>query len=142
MTSWYESLVDRQIREAQERGEFDNLPGAGKPLPGHGEEYDENWWIKDLVRRENITGALPMTLILRKEAEELMQTLATKKTESSVRKLVADLNERILRAQRGHVDGPPVVLSTFDVEDVVRAWRELPSGRGRPDPGSPGGHSD
>ena len=28
----YESAVERQIREAQERGDFDNLPGAGKPL--------------------------------------------------------------------------------------------------------------
>ena len=28
----FESAIDRQIREAQERGEFDNLPGRGKPL--------------------------------------------------------------------------------------------------------------
>jgi hypothetical protein len=127
MTSWYESLVDRQIREAQERGEFDNLPGAGRPLRGIGDEYDENWWIKDLVRRENITGVVPASLALRKEAEDLMETVATKKTESSVRKLVTDLNERILRARRGLIDGPPVVLPTFDVDDVVRAWRD---GRG------------
>jgi hypothetical protein len=127
MTSWYESLVDRQIREAQERGEFDNLPGAGRPLRGIGDEYDENWWIRDLVRRENITGVVPASLALRKEAEDLMETVATKKTESSVRKLVTDLNERILRARRGLIDGPPVVLPTFDVDDVVRAWRD---GRG------------
>ncbi len=124
MTSWYESLVDRQIREAQERGEFDNLPGAGKPLPGIDENYDENWWLKELVRRENITGAVPASLLLRKEAEDLLQTISKKKTESSVRKTVADLNERILRARRGLVDGPPVVLHTFDVEEVVQAWRD------------------
>lgn len=28
----WESCVDQQIRDAQERGEFDDLPGAGKPL--------------------------------------------------------------------------------------------------------------
>ena len=28
----WESMVERQIREAQERGEFDNLPGMGVPL--------------------------------------------------------------------------------------------------------------
>lgn len=28
----WESAVDRQIREAQDRGEFDNLPGRGQPL--------------------------------------------------------------------------------------------------------------
>jgi hypothetical protein len=121
---WFESVVDRQIREAQERGEFDNLPGAGKPLPHLDEEYDENWWLKEFVRREKITGAVPATLVLRKECEELMETVTTKKTESAVRRLVTGLNERIVRARRGHLDGPPVVLSTFDVEDVVRRWRE------------------
>jgi Domain of unknown function (DUF1992) len=123
MTSWYESRIDRQIREAQERGEFDDLPGTGKPLPGFGEPYDENWWIKDLVRRENITGVLPASLGLRREADDLMQSAAKLRTESAVRALVADLNERIVRAQRGLVDGPPVVLSTFDADEVVRAWR-------------------
>ncbi|MBV9168465.1 MAG: DUF1992 domain-containing protein [Chloroflexi bacterium] len=29
----WESAVDKQIREAQERGDFDALPGRGKPLP-------------------------------------------------------------------------------------------------------------
>ena len=28
----WEKWIDQQIREAQERGEFDNLPGKGKPL--------------------------------------------------------------------------------------------------------------
>lgn len=28
----WENWIDQQIREAQERGDFDNLPGAGKPL--------------------------------------------------------------------------------------------------------------
>ena len=123
MTSWYESLIDRQIREAQGRGEFDNLPGAGKPLPGHGEEYEEDWWIKELIRRENITGVLPASLRLRREVEDLMRTVATRKTEAAVRRVVADLNERILRAQRGHLDGPPVVLSTVDADEIVAAWR-------------------
>ena len=123
MTSWYESAVDRQIREAQERGEFDNLPGAGRPLPGAGEPDDEDWWIRQLVRREKITGMLPATLMLRREVEDLRQTVAGKKTEAAVRGYVASLNERIRRAQRGHLDGPPVVLSTVDVEEVVAAWR-------------------
>jgi hypothetical protein len=34
--SRYESLIEQQIRLAQERGEFDNLPGAGRPAPGAG----------------------------------------------------------------------------------------------------------
>ena len=123
MTSWYESRIDRQIREAQERGEFDNLPGSGEPLPDRGELYDEDWWIKELVRREKLTGLAPTSLKIRKEAEDLMETLATESFESSVRNIVSDLNERIARAQRGLIDGPPVIISTFYVDDVVEAWR-------------------
>ncbi|HEX5543055.1 MAG TPA: DUF1992 domain-containing protein [Micromonospora sp.] len=116
--------IDRQIRKAQERGEFDNLPGLGKPLPGFGSHYDENWWIKDWIRRENITGALPPSLALRKEAEDLMQRVQKEATESAVRTIVADLNEKIRKAQRGLLDGPPVALPVFDVEEIVRAWKK------------------
>ncbi|HCU49869.1 MAG TPA: DUF1992 domain-containing protein, partial [Micromonosporaceae bacterium] len=123
MTGGYESPIDRQIREAQERGDFDNLPGMGKPLPDRGELHDDDWWLKDLMRRENITGVLPTTLKLRKEIEELRETVSKKRTESSVRQLVNDLNERIVKARRGPVDGPPVVLNTFDVEEVVLCGR-------------------
>jgi hypothetical protein len=128
MGSWYESRIDRQIREAQERGEFDNLPGAGRPLPDRGELHDENWWLKQWVRRENLTGLAPATLLVRKEAEELMAKLATKPSEWSVRKTVTALNERIRRANRGLLDGPPVVVEPFDVEEVVAAWRRARKG--------------
>jgi DnaJ homologue, subfamily C, member 28, conserved domain len=124
MTHWYESRIDRQIREAQERGEFDNLPGAGEPIPDRGELHDENWWLKQWIQRENITGLVPQTLKIRKEAEELDDRLAGETQESSVRRIVADLNARIVRANRGLVDGPPVVISLFNVDDVVARWRE------------------
>ena len=32
----FELIAERRIREAMERGEFDNNPLAGKPLPGDG----------------------------------------------------------------------------------------------------------
>ncbi|WP_422769732.1 DUF1992 domain-containing protein [Plantactinospora sp. WMMC1484] len=124
MPGRHESRVERQIREAQERGEFDNLPGAGRPLPGHGGTYDENWWIRDWVRRENLTGIGPTSLKIRKEAEELPERLDRESSEPAVRALVTALNERIVLARRGLVDGPPVVLATFDIERVVAAWRE------------------
>jgi DnaJ homolog subfamily C member 28 len=37
----WESAVDKQIREAEERGDFDNLPGRGRPL--HLENWDRDW---------------------------------------------------------------------------------------------------
>jgi hypothetical protein len=123
MVSRYESMIERAIREAQERGEFDDLPGAGKPLPDRGRPYDENWWLKDLVRRENITGVLPASMALRKDLDDLAEAAAKMPTEAQVRELVADLNRRIVQTRRGHVDGPPIAVATLDVEKVVEAWR-------------------
>jgi hypothetical protein len=121
---WYESSIDRQLREARERGEFDNLPGTGKPFSDAGREYDEDWWVKDWLRREGETaGVLPGTLRVRREAEDLPELADRRSTEKAVRELVADLNERIRKARVGLLDGPPAVLPPFDADEVVRAWR-------------------
>ncbi len=48
----FESLVDRQIREASERGEFDNLSGSGKPIEDLSLEYEPDWWAKRYIERE------------------------------------------------------------------------------------------
>src|SRR5215217_7769125 len=86
MVHWYESSIDRQLREAQERGEFDNLEGAGKPLPDAGREYDEDWWVKDWLRREGDgSGVLPATLALRREVEDLPQIVDRLRYEAAVR---------------------------------------------------------
>jgi hypothetical protein len=121
--SGYESWLDRQIREAAERGEFDDLPGTGKPIPNRNELYDEDWWIKQWIEREQITGLVPESLKIRKAAEDLMATVAKESDEAAVRRIVADLNLRIDRALRSHVDGPPIYLKPFDVDSVVAQWR-------------------
>jgi hypothetical protein len=123
VVDWYESSVDRQLREARERGEFDNLPGAGKPLSDAGREYDEDWWVKDWLRREG-AGVLPPSLQLRREAAELDDLADRQHTEAAVRQLVTSLNEQLRKARAGLMDGPPVLLPPFDVEDVVRGWHE------------------
>ncbi|BCY07837.1 DUF1992 domain-containing protein [Actinoplanes sp. L3-i22] len=122
---WYESSIDRQLREAAERGEFENLAGAGKPLTGYGGEYEDDWWVKDWVRREGATaGVIPPTLALRRSAEDLETVVDRLPTERDVREHVAQLNARIDKARRGHLDGPPVILPPFDADAVVTAWQE------------------
>ncbi|MFI1997001.1 DUF1992 domain-containing protein [Actinoplanes sp. NPDC020271] len=134
---WYESSIDRQLREATERGEFENLSGTGKPLAGYGGEYDEDWWVKDWLRREGATaGVVPPTLALRRAAEDLEIRVDRLHTEHEVREHVAELNAGIDKARRGHMDGPPVILPVFDVEAVVTGWRER---RGRLRGNGPGG---
>ncbi|MCO8271283.1 DUF1992 domain-containing protein [Actinoplanes sp. TRM 88003] len=125
MAHWYESSIDRQLREAAERGEFDNLPGKGKPLRGHGGEYEDDWWVKDWLEREGATaGVIPPTLALRRETEDLDDKVDRLRSELEVRDYVAALNERIGKANIGLMDGPPVILPPLDADQVVAAWQE------------------
>ncbi len=118
-----ESWIDAQIREAQERGEFDNLPGAGKPIEGLGRRQDPNWWLKGYLKREKLDLPLPETLALRKELEQLADTVATERSEKVVREIVTDLNGRILDARRRRTDGLKITIQTADVDQVVEQWR-------------------
>lgn len=52
-----EFLVEREIREAMERGEFDDLEGAGRPIPGLDGNYDPAWWARAWVRRARAQDA-------------------------------------------------------------------------------------
>jgi hypothetical protein len=120
----FESLVDRKIREAQERGEFDDLPGAGRPLPGIDRPYVEDWWLRKVIERERLgIHALPLALALRREAQDLGDALASKRSEAAVREAVADFNRRAALARRNPQVGPSVVVDLLDVDEVVKAWR-------------------
>jgi hypothetical protein len=118
----FESWVDRQIREAQERGDFENLPSAGKPF-AH-EPHDENWWLKKKVREEEGT-ALPASLQLRKEAAEARAAAVAAPSDDQARRIVEEINARILDAIRKPLSGPPLNLMPFDVEKVLAERRGM-----------------
>ncbi|MFC4104440.1 DUF1992 domain-containing protein [Micromonospora zhanjiangensis] len=120
-----ESLVDAQLRAARERGEFDNLPGAGKPLPKRHSPDDELWWIKDYIAREGLPtdALLPPALRLAREIEHLPGRVAGLAAESLVREAVADLNRRIADHLRLPPPGPYVPLRRLDPDQVVRDWQ-------------------
>ena len=119
----FETWIDRQIREAQERGEFDNLPGAGKPIPGIDGPDDELWWVKQYLRREKVSY-LPPTLALRKEVEDVLAAVPEATSESAVRTMIGELNRKIAAAIRTPPEGPPLNLLPLDVDGVVESWRE------------------
>lgn len=116
---WVDTVVDQAIR----RGEFDDLPLQGKPLPGIGGTQDPDWWLKNLVEREQITGVLPAAQ-LRAEHSAMDETLDREHDEQRVRDIVADFNARVIDARRQLTGGPPVVTPTRDVEREVSRWRQ------------------
>jgi hypothetical protein len=117
----FETWIDKQIREASERGAFDNLPGAGKPIP-HLDD-DEMWWVKQLMRREKLSY-LPPSLALRKEAEDVLEAVPSAPSEAAVRTMITQLNEKIRAAIRTPSSGPPLNLLPLDEDEVVASWHE------------------
>ena len=116
--------VDLQVQRAIERGEFDNLPGAGKPIPDLDTTHDPDWWLKRFIERERITGVLPAALALRVEDTKLNDVLDSESSERRVREQLEDFNARIVSARRQLQGGPPVITPTRDVEAEVAAWRQ------------------
>jgi len=128
-TSW-ETWIDAQIRVAMEKGAFDNLPGAGKPLPNLGREYDPLWWVKQLAQREQIS-MLPPSLELLRKVEKELATIEKLHDEATVRHRVAALNVEIAKVNATVVEGPPTRLGTLDVDQVVARWRRARSANPR-----------
>ncbi|MFF8876538.1 DnaJ family domain-containing protein [Streptomyces flaveolus] len=125
----FESWVDKQIRDADARGEFDRLPGAGKPLPSDVEStYDELWWVKRKMAREGLS-VLPPTLALRKEAEDALAAALDAPTEGAARRIVEQINVKIRDVMFKPPPGPPLGKKPYDVEEVVRQWRERRAAR-------------
>lgn len=118
----FESWIDRQIRESRERGEFDDLPGTGKPLPGVDGPYDELWWVRQKLRRENVS-VLPPSLALRKEAETARQAALDAGSEAEAREILAAVNRKIVEANTKSVGGPATNLAPFDTDRLLELWR-------------------
>ena len=123
-----ESLAEKAIREAIERGEFDDLPGAGKPL-NLSHSGDPEWWLKNQVERE---GDVPLggAVSLRREADGFPESLADMPHEQAVRAVLEDFNARVTadwrRPQVGK--GSPVVARKVDVDAMVEHWKAMKRG--------------
>ena len=118
------AYVETAIQQAIRRGEFDNLPGAGKPLPGLNGRHDPDWWIRRKIESEQLTGLGPPALTLRSEDAALDDRLDNMHREQDVRAAIDDFNLRVKEARRQLLGGPPVVTQLRDPDDEVRAWHE------------------
>ena len=113
--------VEQQIRQAVQRGDFEDLPGYGKPIEGLGTQHDPDWWLKQLVQREQIS-VLPPALQIRKDDDELDALLDRIAVEAEVRRVVEEFNERVRRARIQPLGGPPMITQERDVDAEIAAW--------------------
>lgn len=125
---WGRPSVEEQIRAAQARGDFDNLPGKGKPLRLN-DVHDPDWWVKSYLRREQVdTSALVHpTIALRREADGFPESLLLLTREEQVRAILTDFNARVVAEWRRPAVGPtlPVAAHQVAVEPMVERWRVL-----------------
>lgn len=116
----YEPWIESQIRIAMEQGAFDNLPGAGKPSVI--ENLDPDWWVKQLMEREQVS-MLPASLELVRKVRNELGAIGRLDNEAAVRDRVAALNAEIARFNATVVEGPPTNLGLLDVDQVVARWQ-------------------
>ena len=130
----FATWIDQQIADAERRGVFDDLPGAGKPLnirPGAADGDYGQAWLRDYARREGVSPEemLPTPLRLRREIERLAETAGEFRSEAEVREAAADLNRRIVEWRRIPV-GPPIHVRLVNADDLAARWRA--AGRQQP----------
>jgi hypothetical protein len=91
-----ERLAEHRIREAMERGEFDDLPLSGKPL-----RFESNAFVpEDLKLGYKIlrdAGCLPPELELRREIATLEALLVEIEDGDERLRLARRINEKVLR---------------------------------------------
>ena len=125
----FDSWIDAQIREAAERGLFDDLSGAGKPQASLGDAEDPMWWAKQFLQREQVSY-LPPAVEVRVRAQKLRELLPSLPSERAVREAGEALNADIRRVNRTASDGPPTTQAPLDVDALVAAWRAARAGDG------------
>jgi len=132
----FETWVDRQIAQAQERGDFEALPSTGRPLKDLDREQTAYDWALAKARREGVdTGAmLPPGLRLRRERDDLPERVARLTTEAEVRALAEDYNARVEAFWRLPAESRwAAVPGLADVEALVEGWeRDRPPPRPAP----------
>ena len=91
-----EKLIEEKIREAMEKGEFDNLPGRGKPLSLEDESHiPEDLRIAYKILKN--ADCLPPEILEKKEINQMEELLATIPDEKERYKLIKKINYRIMK---------------------------------------------
>ena len=92
----YQKIIEEKIKEAQERGEFDNLPGKGQPL----DLEDESRIPEELRLSHKVlknANCLPPELELRKEIRHMADLLSGIPDEEEKYRQIKRINLKITK---------------------------------------------
>lgn len=102
--SFIQRLAEQKIREAQQQGAFDNLPGKGEPL-----RLEDDRGVPQHLRMAykvlKNAGILPPELIMRKEIVSLEQLIAACEDEDERKHLRTELSLKWFRFETAVGDG-------------------------------------
>lgn len=116
------SFAERKIREAMDEGQFESLPGFGKPIPGIDLPLTDDWWLRQKLKDEQLS-VLPPVLEARLDIEKTIASLNEISSESIARRTLEKLNERIQKAIYSPHDGPSTGVFPVDIESTIAGWR-------------------
>ena len=93
MTHPLDSLIDQIVANAARRGDFDHLPGAGKPLPAVDNPADAV--LAKIMKEAEATS--PVVVIRRQilAAQERLAKLADADARKAEMQVIADLHTRL-----------------------------------------------
>ena len=96
MIPGFEKIVEERIRKAQKKGEFENLPGSGKPL-----EFKDNHFVPEELRLayKMLKNAdfVPPEIELKKEIKQTKDLLVGMPETSEKYRILKKLNFLILK---------------------------------------------
>ncbi|MDD5204070.1 MAG: DUF1992 domain-containing protein [Desulfobacterales bacterium] len=119
--------MEQRIKEAQERGEFDNLPGRGKPL----DLEDDSHVPEDLRIAYKIlknADCLPPELQEKKEIRQMEDLLASLPDEKERYKLIKKINFRIMKLNMVGKKSPLLEEKQLYYRKVIDKSKERGSG--------------
>lgn len=118
----FNSWVDELVAKAQREGAFDNLPGAGRPLKDLDKPYEEDWWLREFLAREQLS-VTPEPIDLRRRIALLRDEAGKCSDERDARSRLVAMNALIARLNLIPQPDAVAPVAPVNVEEELRALR-------------------
>lgn len=114
----YEKIAEERIREAIERGEFDNLPGKGKPVVLENDSHIAPE-LRIAYKILKNAGCLPPEMELRKEIQTTEELLSGMKDTQEKYRQIKKLNYLIMKLNSMRRVSPLLEMGQYYYEKVL-----------------------